>query len=209
MNGSANRAVISDGNVIVSETNKTLLSLKSDLASSSHVNGIQTRMNRLSNVNLSFQTVVNEHHNALRKYQSDVEQAFGGDIRSRSPNASETDINAAIANAVEYARASYVNHTVIVVEAGDPVTNSVAKELLPQYPDLMFLVDSIHSLVQSIAFYNTHAQYIVGGGVGVVGGVVQPDVCSTQKICGGIFSFIILIIVIATVVSRANRAANS
>ena len=209
MNDSANRAVISDGNVIVSETNKTLLSLKSDLASSSHVNGIQTRINRLSNVNLSFQTVVNEHHNVLRKYQSDVEQAFGGDICSRSPNASGTDINAAIANAVEYARSSYVNHTVIVVEAGNPVTNSIAKELLPKYPDLMFLVDSIHSLVQSIAFYNTHAQYIVGGGVGVVGGVVQPDVCSTQRIRGAIFSFIIFFIVIATVVSRANSVANS
>ena len=203
------RAVISDGNAIISETNSTLLSLKSEIHSFAHVAGVEERMTMLGNVNISFQSVVNEHHNALRKYLSDVEQALGRDIRSRSPNASEADINAALGNAVGYARSSNFPHSVIVVEAGNAYTNGVGKELLPKYPQLIHLADSLDALLQSIAFYNTHAQYIVGGGVGVVGGVVQPDVCSTQRICGAIFSFIIFIIVIATVVSRANSVANS
>ena len=208
LNGNANRALISDGNVIVSETNAALLSLKSDISNSAHINGIQTRVNRLSNVNMSFQSVVNEHHTALRKHQSDIEQAFGRDILLQSPKVSEAEINAALANAVECARSSHVDHSIIVMqEVGDASTNSIAKELLPKYPDLLFLVDSVDALLQSIAFYNNNVQYRVGGMVG--GGVIQPDSCPPQRICGVFLTLIIGIIIIATVVSRANSVAQS
>ena len=145
--------MISSGNVIVSEMDETLLSLRS---ASVHVIGVIDM--QLVYVNISFQSVVNEHLNALRKYQSDVEQAFGRDIRLKSPNASEADINAALGNAVGYARDSNIPHSVIVVETGDSSTNSIGKELLPKYLDLVPLVDSIGVMLQSIALYNTNAE---------------------------------------------------
>ena len=198
LNGSANRAVISDGNVIVSETNATLISLKSDIATSAHVDGIETRVCKLTNVNLSFHSVLNEHHVALRKYQYDVEQTFGLDIRSRSPNAPETDIKAALGNAVEYARASNPLHSIIGGEAGDASTNHIAKELLPKYPDLIFLADSLDALTQSIAHYNTHVQF---SGVGVV----QPDIPPNTGIlarrnccvhCFFVFAFMFILVAV-------------
>ena len=208
LNGSANRAVISNSTVIVSETNTTLLSLKSDIATSAHINGIETRVNRLSNVNMSFQSVVNEYHTALKKYLHDVEQTFGRDILLQSPNASEADINAALANAVEYARSSHVDHSTIVMqEVGEASTNSIAKELLPKYPDLLFLADTFDALIQSIAFYNNNVQYTFGG---TVGGVAVPlDSCSPQRVGGGLFVLLIIIIIIAVLVSRSNPSTES
>ena len=74
-NGRANRGVISDGNMTVLRMAATLESLIAVLNMSARFIG-EDRMNRLSNVNLSFQNVINEHHSALRKYLSDEEQAF-------------------------------------------------------------------------------------------------------------------------------------
>lgn len=139
---------------------------------------------------------MNEHHNALRKYLSDVEQAFGRDIRSRSPNASEADINAAIANAVEHKRASSFNHTIIDVETGNAYTNSIGKELLPNYLELVSLVDSIDVLLQShlnlISLLGVNGDVDIGGGdggdvggevgEGVGGSVEQRALCSTERL---------------------------
>ena len=92
-------------------------------------------------------------------------------MRSRSNSFSQEGIKAAIRNAVAYARASNISQTVIAVETCDAYTNRAANELLPKYPDLIFLTETIETLRQSIVFYNTH---LVGGGVEAVmmGGVV-------------------------------------
>ena len=190
--------MISDGNVIVSETNATLLSLKSDISTSAHIDGIHTRVNRLSNIHLSFQSVVNEYHTALKKYQYDVEQAFGRAIRLKSPKASEGEINAALANAVGCARSLHVHWFQVPQEAGDANTNSIAKELLPKYPDLILLVDSVDALLRRIAFYSTNVQYTIGG---MAGGVVQPEGCSTRRIGGAIFTVIFCCVLIFMIVA--------
>ena len=207
LNGNVDRAVISDGNAIISETNSTLLSLKSEIHSFAQVAGVEERMTMLGNVNISFQSVVNEHHNALRKYLSDVEQALGRDIRSRSPNASEADINAALGNAVGYARSSNFPHSVIVVEAGNAYTNGIGKELLPKYPQLIHLADSLDALLQSIAFYNTNVQFVIGCSVG--DRVVQDRGFGARRAAVSLIVVIVAIIVIASAISAYNRRRRS
>lgn len=196
MNGSSNRAVICGGNVILSEINATLVPLKSYFTSPAH-------MLRLGSVIVSFAYAMKMHQIALRKYLSDVEQAFGRDIRSRSSNASETDINAALGNAVECARASTFDHTIIVVEAGDAFTNSIGKELLPKYLDLVSLVDSIDVLLQihlnlvSILGANRGIEGGVERGIegGVEGGVEQPVFCSRKRLGNVAYGVFLLVII--------------
>ena len=192
--------MICNGNVIVSETNVTLVSMKSDIGTSSHVIGIEGRTNLLDNVNVSFHSVINEHHIALCKYQSNVEQTYRQDIRSRSPNASQADINTALGNAVEYARSSNVSHTIIGVEPGYAYTNRAAKELLPKYPDLIFLADTIESVQQSIAFYTSDAQFTARRGVGghAAGSGVGCGICLT------VLLFIIILAILGGVYFRIN-----
>ena len=156
---------------MVSATNHALLSLKSEITTSAHISGIESRMENLSKINLLFQSVVNEYHEALRTFKFDVEYTFGKDMLVKVPTASEADINAALGNAVGYVRAARNGQIYVVNETGDASTNSAASELLPQYPDLMFLVDSVDALVQSIAFYNANAQFSLKNDGRVAGNV--------------------------------------
>lgn len=132
---------------------------------SAHVIGLKDRISGLENVDLSFRSIFIELRNAFEKYESNIYEAFHRDMRSRSNSFSQEGIKAAIRNAVAYACASNIPQTVIAVKRCDAYTNRAAKELLPRYPDLIFLPVTIETLRQSIVFYNTH---IVGGGVEAV-----------------------------------------
>lgn len=158
MNVIVDRVVISDGNVIVSETNATLHSLRLAHITSLHVKGIKARMYSLGDVNKSFRNVVSVYQSALRDYLSDVEHVFGRDIRLRSSTASERDISVAIGKAYEHAGSAWYK-LIDMEEEGDAYTNGIAIELLPKYPDVMFLVDSRDALLDHISFYSHYVYY--------------------------------------------------
>ena len=73
--------MISDGIAIVNETNASLLVLKTEIGFiPGYSDDINTRMARLRNVYALFKNAVDGYHNALRKYKSDIESAFRGDV---------------------------------------------------------------------------------------------------------------------------------
>lgn len=172
---------------------------------SAHVIGLEDRISGLGNVDLSFCSILIELRNAFEKYESNIHEAFHRDMRSRSNSFSQESIKAAIRNAVAYARASNVPHTVIAVERCDAYTNRAAKELLPKYPDLTFLPETMETLRQSIVFYNTH---LVGGGVGGGNG---GRCCGCCQMLSGVLVCIIFLSIAVAVLHRLNyldRAKN-
>ena len=155
LNGSANRAVISDGIAIVDQTNAFLQALKAEIDTSANINGTDTRMERLRNVHWSFQSAVINYQIALRKYKSDIESAFRGDVLAKLPVASTIEIDAAIANAVGLSRTVEGGYAMAVQEIGDAKTNSVAIEIMPKYPDLIILVETLDALMRSLCPLST------------------------------------------------------
>ena len=168
---------------MVSATNHALLSLKSEITTSAHISGIESRMENLSKINLLFQSVVNEYHEALRTFKFD----------------------AALDNAVGYVHAASNGQTYVVNDTGDASTNSAASELLPQYPDLMFLVDSVDALVRSIAFYKSNAQFSLKNDGRVAGNVS----CSKRNIVIAVLAAIAAIIIIAAAASMSGRRTSA
>lgn len=121
---------------------------------------------RLKATNLRFRGAVNRYLVGLKNYQYDIDDKMGKEILVRVSTASVEDINAALENAVKYAQTTARGYPAALEERGNTFINIIAREILPKYPDLVFLVETLDDLQLSIDFYNHFVQQPVTVAVG-------------------------------------------